>query len=107
LRDIFEKGEGNRHSNPENYEKVYFPHTAGIPGGFHPIGQRGRGYSLTYSVVKQAELRSKKPFAESDVIQIKNSELLEIHPLVTLVPLVCAGENPILISMIPGKGHHY
>lgn len=87
----------------ENFMKVYFPRSPGISGGFRAIGETGQDYSLTYITAKKNEHLSK----DKQELSIKNKEILEIQPLATQVPLVFKESNPTMISMIPGKGHHF
>ena len=102
FRKLLDKVEGYKGKEEVNSVKVYFPSSAGVPGGFRPIGERGLGYSLTYTVAKQHET-----FWQTGEFTIKNREMLEIHPLVTLAPIMFEDQNPVLLSMIPGQGHHF
>lgn len=108
LRPVIENAEGGKSKVHANLIKVYFPHAADIPGGFRPLDERGLGYSLTYNVSKKSELLSQKPFAKPNVvIYVRGKSYLEVHPLVTHTPVMFKDNDAILLSMIPGNGHHF
>ena len=66
----------------------------------------GQDYSLTITKVRIAEVGSKVESKSSDIV-IQQAKRLEVHPLVTKPSLKFEGENPALLSMIPGSGHHF
>ncbi len=109
LRVVLEKAEVDAPKKMTNDAKVYFPHSAGIPSGFRPIGERGRGYSITYTSEKQSSLlRQESRLADQSLkLEIKNKDHLDVHPLVVSTPLLFQGKDPLLISMIPGDAHHF
>jgi hypothetical protein len=97
--------EGKEKTN-ENLIRFYPALPAGVPGGFEPIHEKGikdSSISLTYTKVRVAELSSRNV----EPIMINGAKRLEVHPLVTQVPLQFVSNNPILLSMIPGNGHHF
>lgn len=110
FRQMFEKIEKNKKEKSErNLIKIYCPHSSGTHSGFRPLDENGRGCSITYAIAKGNELRSKLRFTQntSEAIHIKNKSYLEIHPLVTQIPIIFEEKNPLLLSMIPGNGHHF
>ena len=99
FRKMLERVEkGKMKKVPQNLVQVYFPHSPDIPGGFRPVGEGGRGHLLTYRAAKVGEMKKG--------IAIKDREFLEVNPLVILAPIRCTEKDPILLSMIPGNGHH-
>ncbi len=99
LRKVIDKVENKLEKSNLNLMKVYFPQSPGITGGFRPIGESGRGYSLTFTKAKQAE-------ATGSNIQIKEASSLHIHPQVIQAPIVTEKEQLLLHSLIPGCGRH-
>ena len=120
LRQTLQNVEFRASKAPSNLVKVYFPHPKGVPGGFRPIDENSRGFSLTITVVRGQKLRfnawrshdpenSDEPnplLASSPTLQIRDKRYLEVHPLVTNIPLQFVGQNPIALSMTPGNSHH-
>jgi len=84
---MLEKVEQGQSKSPANFVQIYFPHSAGIPGGFRAVGEQGIGFPLTYNLVKQRELESKKmpgrpSIEENPEIEIEERGFLETYPLV-------------------------
>ncbi len=96
----------------QNLVKFYPAHSAGIPGGFRPADEDGTAFALTYNAMRKSEIEAviskdrAKMFEPAKII-VKEARILEIHPLVTPLPLFFEGVNPILLSMTPGSGHHF
>jgi len=101
VRKFVEKIEAGSGKSHVNLMKVYFAHSAGVPGGFRPVGEHGLGFALTYAVLQGHQIDRK------EAIQVKDKEFLEVHPLVTSTPVIFTKKDPILLSMLPGKGHHF
>jgi hypothetical protein len=107
--------EGGKEKVSANLIKLYPKQSAGIPGNFQLLNERKEDFSLTISKVRLAELASKKidprketyKIESSPNIVIENKKRLEVFPLVASPPLVFKGQNPILLSMLPGNGHHF
>ena len=107
FRKVFESIEkGDK--KPSNFAKVYFPSSKDSPTGFRPLDERGLGYALTQGVVKGALVGPRlDKKTDPPVIVIKNRNWLEVHPLVTDVAIQFETTNPVLLSMLPGQGHHF
>ena len=120
LRDVIQKVESKGTKNPTNLVKVYFPHGKGIPGGFRPLDETAEGYSLTFNVVQGQRLRShqwRSPDPETlenlhplssptATLHIEGKLYLEVHTLVTNIPIQFEEQNPKILSMTPGNSHH-
>jgi ankyrin repeat protein len=111
FRHVLEKVEKEKTKADINLVKIYFPHSKGTSGGFRSVGEHGKGFALTYHLLKRRELESKKIQGLTEpnklqVIEVENKSLVEVHPLVTELPLVFKGPPPVLLSMIPGDAHH-
>lgn len=131
LRKKMDEIMGGRAKVTANSIKLYPAHSAGIPVGFRPLDEGQKGFSITYTSVKKAELIDKalfnKKVNESKVkdekiqdsqindinmtpkstIRVPSAIHVEVNPLVVSVPIEFTKSNPILLSMMPGKGHHY
>jgi ankyrin repeat protein len=94
-----------------DYSKIYFPSTQSIPGVFKPICEDGNGYSLTPLEIKKSKLEIRKSKVElkdaQTGITIKHKQFLYISPMINDVPITFADTDPVLVSMIPGDGHHF
>lgn len=90
-----------------NYMQFYPAHGAKIPGGFRPIRERGaEDFSLTVSKVKGGELAPKISNKALPYIEIE-AKRIDVHPLVTQIPLRFYNQIPQLLSMIPGSAQHF
>ncbi len=113
LRKVFVYSKAQRVNNEllqPQYAKSYFPHSSNIPGGFRGIGEKENGISLTYHFCKLYELAEQKPFSNISslpFIKIENKNYIETYPLIINATIVFHIRNPILISMTPGKAHHF
>lgn len=115
LRKRIESLEGGKETKVISFIKLYPAHSAGIPGGFRPIGEGSKGFNITYATVKKAGLNiastsegKKIGLAkEPKIVVPPQTEFLLIHPLVIEVPLIFTKKNPVLMSMTPGSGHHF
>ncbi|MBS0616482.1 MAG: hypothetical protein JSR58_08030 [Verrucomicrobia bacterium] len=95
LRKVIEKVEAGKSKNATNLIRVYFPPTAGVPGGFRTVNEWGTAAVLTYATTKRRK-----------ELIVTNKQFLQIHPLVVDSPIEVKGKMPILLSMIPGNGYH-
>jgi ankyrin repeat protein len=111
LRRRIEKlEEGKKKKTLRNLMQFYPAHGAGSPAAPRSLAEGARGFPLTYTLSKRAEIGSAKPFSKSEnsqEIAVKDAELLEVYPLVTRAPIKFVNKNPILLSKSPGKGHHF
>lgn len=115
---------GDKRKAINNAMKLYPAHSAGISMGFYPLDECKKGFSIKHSSVKRAELLNHEPFitkakkgkgkekANDDIvieptIRVSNAVHVEVNPLVVSVPIKFSQSNPILLSMMPGKGHHF
>lgn len=92
--------EGKWEKDAVNYAKIYFPHPPQSPGGFRPVGESNKTFSLTYAKLKGLEV-GEKPISIK-----KGVEYIELHPLVIKAPMIIEEGNPVLLSMIPSQSHH-
>ena len=95
-----------------NLPKVYFPHSKDSPGGFRPVEDTSEALSLTYARLRNAKIHQDLEKAKGldplfEGLTIENKGYLEVHPLIVDIPLIFQGDNPLLLSMIPGAGYHY
>ncbi len=109
FRKLLEANEKDNGKTINERVKVCFPQPQGY---FRPLGESGSGYnsfSITYSLVKQCELRRQKPFfsSQGQEITVTAKDCLDLHPIIIDVPIICQKSNPILLSMIPGSGFHF
>ncbi len=110
-RKVIEKIEGDLPKNSANRIKVYFPSQADAAGGYRSLGEHGLGYPLTYSKLKGIELQHNLLHKNKDdinpIIEVSDFTYLDVHPLSVAMPVRFKGKDPIILSMIPGKGHHF
>lgn len=105
LRTLVEKVEGNKSKKIVNFKQAYFPHSAGISGGFRTISEQGgRMFALTHIDVKRALLSGQ---LDEKVITIDGAEGLALHTTIVPISLQFQGKNPNLFSQLPGQGHHF
>lgn len=113
LRIIIEKVEGNKGKADRNLMQFYPAHSSGVPGGFRPIDEGGRGFSITYAMVQKAKIapvihdKRAEKLPQEPSITVSQGKILELHPLVLDVPITFVKNNPVLLSMTPGGGHHF
>jgi ankyrin repeat protein len=114
LRNRIEGLEGGKETEATCLIKLYPAHSSGVPGGFRPIGEGSKSFNITYAEVKKAGLNivtsekgSRVTTKEPEIIVPLQTEFLLINPLVIQVSITFKGKNPLLISMIPGTGHHF
>lgn len=119
LRKMLQEEEKGKPEKPlSNLVQVYFPHSSDSPGGFRPVGEGGNSYSLTYVKYRQSvsyPICNRKegiPAASSTLrhqqakLLIFDKKFLELSPGFIECPIEFRGENPVILSMIPGQAHH-
>lgn len=104
---IFNTNKNTEDKATVNLVKVYFPHAPDSPGGFRSIGEGKKNFSLTYHKMCQEKVLIPKKISTASEFLIEQRNAIEIYPLVIDLPLTFNEKNSILISMIPGKSHHY
>lgn len=97
--------EQGRMKRDTNLVQIYLPPSGPSPGGFRSIGESAASDSLTFGRLRREQLEAEK--SKRSEIVVKNKKLLEIHPLVVDIPLSFEGNPPLLLSMIPGRAHHF
>ena len=111
FRKTVEKVEGDVSKHSSNRIKVYFPHRGDSPGGYRSLGEHGLGYPLTYTKLRGIELQHKLLNNKSELnavkVEVSDAPYLDIHPLIVDIPIRFKGKDPMLLSMIPGKGQHF
>lgn len=109
-----ERLEGGKETDVKCLIKLYPAHSPGVPGGFRPIGEGSKSFNITYAEVKKAGLTivtsergSRVATKEPEIIVPLQTEFLLMNPLVIQVSITFKEKNPLLLSMIPGTGHHF
>ncbi len=118
LKRVLDKSQ-TKFSDTERFQhqlaKSYFPHSADIPSGFRGVGETGLGFSLTYDLCRIYELMPHQRFNKTthglsihtNELPIISKEFIEVYPLIINCPIRFKSVDPILLSMTPGKAHHF
>lgn len=92
--------EAGRWKPAVNQMQIYFPSSMRSHGGFRPSVEVAGVYPLTIVAMERFRVISNE-------IVLKDQQQLEVFPTVVDLPIRFEGADPVLMSMTPGKAHHY